>query len=96
MAAAAVGAAGDVAKAKSLFQGGKAQVPREVFMQAMVKALYAQAELFSRELMNKPDRLQLFADQGLAALKTMADNKENKQLATDFEMLVKSSQKPKF
>jgi hypothetical protein len=95
-AAAAVGSPGDLAKAQTIFQGGKAQVPREVFMQAMVKALYGQTELFSRELMNKPDRLQLFADQGLAALKTMEDNKQNKELATNFEMLVKSSQQPRF
>jgi hypothetical protein len=96
LAAAAVGAPGDEAKAQSLFQAGKAQVPREVFMEAMVKALYNQTELYSRELMNKPDRLQLFADQGLAALKTMAENQQNKELATNFEMLVKSSKQPQF
>ncbi len=92
--AAAVGAPGDAAKAATLFQAGKTQVPREVFMQAMVKALYSQTELFSRELMNKPDRLQLFADQGLAALKTMEDNAQNKELTNNFEMLVKSSKQP--
>jgi len=95
-AAAAVGAAGDVARAQPAFQAGKAQVPREVFMEAVLKDLYNQTELFSRELMNKPDRLQVFADQGLAALKTMEDNAANKEMANNFEMLVKSSQQPRF
>jgi len=95
-AATAVGCAEDEAKARTLFQERKAQVPREVFLAAMVKILYGQAELFSRELMNKPDRLQVLADQGLAALKTLQPSKENKELATNFEMLVKSSQKPPF
>ncbi len=96
MAAAAVGSPGDEAKAQTLFQGGKAQVSREVFLQAMVKALYDQTELFSRELMNKPDRLEVLANQGLAALKGMEDNGSNKELATNFEMLVKSSKQPQF
>ena len=91
--AAAVGAPGDIAKGRAAFQGGRAQVPREVFMAAMLKSLYNQAELFSREAMNKLDRLMLFVEQGMEALKTMEASEQNKKLASDFQMLLKSPKK---
>jgi hypothetical protein len=93
--AAAVGAPGDIAKGRVAFQGGRAQVPRDVFMAAMLKSLYNQTELFSREAMNKLDRLMLFVEQGMEALKTMEASEQNKELASDFQMLLKSAKQPR-
>jgi hypothetical protein len=93
--AASVGAPGDIAKGRAAFQGGRAQVSREVFMAAMLKSLYNQTELFSREAMNKLDRLMLFVEQGMEALKTMEASEQNKQLANDFQMLLKSAKQPR-
>jgi len=93
--AAAVGAPGDIAKGRAAFQGGRAQVPRDVFMTAILKSLYNQTELFSREAMNKLDRLMLFVEQGMEALKTMEASEQNKELANDFQMLLKSAKQPR-
>jgi hypothetical protein len=90
--AASVGAPGDIAKARAAFQSGSAQVPREVFMQAMVDSLYQQMGMFSRAVLNKPDRLFVFANQGLEALKTMEANEHNKHSAEDFKAMVKIAQ----
>jgi hypothetical protein len=87
--AAAVGATGDFAKAQAIFQGGKAPVPRNVFLHAMIESLDEQARLFSRAALNKPDRLFILANQGLETLKTMEDNEDNKHHAENFKTLAK-------
>lgn len=94
-AAAAVGAADDLAKGRTAFESGKAEVPREVFMHAMLQSLYNQSELFGRGAMNKFDRLAVFVEQGTEALKTMEQNEQNKTLAANFQELLKTAQKPR-
>ena len=89
-AAAAVGAPGDLAKGRTLFQAGSAKVPREVFTLAMATAIYDQAQLFTREKMNKSDRLHLFCEQGLEALKSIPETTETKKLLGEFEKLAKT------
>jgi hypothetical protein len=89
-AAAAVGAPGDLAKGRTLFQAGSAKVPRDVFALAMATALYDQAQLFTRGKMNKSDRLHLFCEQGLDALKSIPETTESKKLTIDFERLAKT------
>jgi hypothetical protein len=89
---AAVGAPDDPAKARAAFQGGKAQVPREVFLRAMLQTLYKECGLFGRTALNKPDRLYIFATQGLEALKTMEENENNKLEAERFKALAKVAQ----
>ncbi len=87
--ATAAGAPGDFAKAQAMFQSGKAQVPRNVFMHAMMESLDAQAKLFSRSVLNKPDRLFILANQGLESLKTMEASEDNKHHAENFKTLAK-------
>jgi hypothetical protein len=89
---AAVGAPDDPDKAKAAFQAGKAQVPREVFLRAILQTLYKECGLFSRTAMNKPDRLYIFANQGIEALKTMEDNEDNRREAERFKALAKVAQ----
>ncbi len=91
---AAVGAPEDIPKGRLAFQGGRAEVPREVFMTAMLRSLYRQAALFGRDAMNKPDRLMVFTEQATEALKTMEKNEQNKRLAADFQSLLKPAKKP--
>ncbi len=92
MVEAAVGAADDPAKARAAFQSGKAEVPREVFLRAMLQTLHKQCGLFGRTALNKPDRMYIFANQGLEALKTMAETDENKIEVERFKALVKIAQ----
>jgi hypothetical protein len=89
-AAAAVGAPGDLMKGQSSFQAGSAKVPRDVFALATAHALYEQAQLFTRQKMNKNDRLHLFCQEGLGILKSVPETAESKKLTADFEALAKT------
>jgi hypothetical protein len=90
-ACAAVGAAGDTAKAQALFQAGPVQVPREVFLLAMAVNLHDQARLFVRTKLDKPDRLKLFANEALDALKPLKENKQTKDLTAKIQKLVRDA-----
>jgi hypothetical protein len=89
-AAAAVGAQGDLTKGQALFQAGSAKVPRDVFALATANALWDQAQLFTKQRMNKNDRLHLFCQEGLDLLKSVPETAESKKLKTDFEKLSKT------
>ncbi|MCC7176460.1 MAG: hypothetical protein IT159_14805 [Bryobacterales bacterium] len=91
-AAAAAGAPGDIAKGRLAFESGRAETPRETFMGAMLQSLYKQTALFGREAMGKPDRVAILAEQGVEALKTMENTKENQALAGKFKELLKAAQ----
>ncbi len=80
MAAAAVGADNDIAKAQAAFNGGKAEVPRETFLLAMANALHDQALLFLRDKLDKPERAKLFLTEANNALKDLKETKQTKEL----------------
>jgi hypothetical protein len=94
-ACAAVGAAGDTAKAQALFQAGSVQVPREVFILAMANNLYDLARLFSRTKLDKGDRLELFSNEALDALKPFKETKQAKDLTAKFQKLLKDAKAPR-
>jgi hypothetical protein len=86
----AVGASGDPAKAQALFQSGRAQVPRDVFVFALANHLYDQAQLFDRSRLDKSDRLQFFCQKGLDALKSIKESEGSKELADKLQFVLKS------
>jgi hypothetical protein len=92
-AGAAVGAAGDPAKAQTLFQAGSVQVPRDVFMVAMAGNLHDLAQLFTRGKLDKLDRLEFFCNKGLEALKPVKQTKEIKDLVFNLEWTLKGTKK---
>ncbi len=94
-ACAAVGAAGDTAKAQTLFQAGSAQAPRDVFVLAMANNLYDLARLFGRTKLDKGDRLELLSNEALDALKTFKENKQTKDLTAKFQKLLKDAKAPR-
>ncbi|MEB2360888.1 MAG: hypothetical protein OZ929_06090 [Bryobacterales bacterium] len=65
------GAGQDHAKAAELFQGGNAEVPREVFVLGMAEALYNQSELYKANKLDLPNRLKLMCDEALGGLDTI-------------------------
>jgi hypothetical protein len=90
-ACAAVGAAGDTAKAQALFQASPVQVPRDVFTLAMVNNLHDQARLFTHTKLDKPARLELFSNQALDALKPLKADKQTKDLTAKFQKLLQDA-----
>jgi len=86
---AAAGAPDDLAKTQAVFQAGEVQVPHDTFALAMVVMLHEQAQLFSRDKLDMPERLKLFCDQALEALKHVQETKETKELAAKIQKTLK-------
>jgi len=76
----AVGAQDDVAKAQAVFRSENPQAPNDVFMVALAKTLFDQSVLFSRTKLDRSDRVELFCNQALEALKNVKETKETKDL----------------
>ena len=87
----AVGAAKDPAKAQAAFQGGRAEVPREVFFLAMANDLYDLAQLFGSRKLDLPQRVEFFAGAGIDALKQVKESNDTKALSATLDKMVKDS-----
>ena len=85
------GAGEDTAKAQSMFQAGEVKVPRAVFMTVMANALYEQSQLFIRTKLDSPDKLKLFANEALDALKGIPETKDTKALTAKIQAALKKS-----
>ena len=89
----AVGAPDDPPKTQELFKVGTVEVPHDVFALAIVKILRDQAQLFGRGKLDRPERLKLFCNQALEALKTVEETKETKKLASDITRTLKRAKR---
>jgi hypothetical protein len=76
----AAGAPDDSAKAEELLKGGTAKVPRATFIMAMAETLYSQSQLFTPDKLDEPDKLRIFCERAEAALKSVPESKESKEL----------------
>lgn len=85
----AVGAPEDPAKGQQIFSSGSLKIEWPVFAAALANSLYDQAELFTRDRLDRPDRLELFAKKALDLLKDVPDSKETKALKASLEKLLK-------
>jgi hypothetical protein len=79
-ASSAAGSPDDPTKAQAQFKAGEVSVPRTQFILAMANALYAQSEIFRPKKLDEPDKLRLFAETALDALKPVPQNKDVKTL----------------
>jgi hypothetical protein len=89
-ACAAAGAPEDVAKAQAVFATQPVEVPRETFLLAMANALFRQSQLYSREKLDQPPRMQVFIDQAQNTLKELPDSKDAKALAEKIQKALKA------
>lgn len=89
----AVGAPEDMAKAQEIFKSGDVKVPHDVFALAMVRNLHEQAKLFGRTKLDMPDRVELFCNQALEALKHVKESKETKDLAKRIQETLKEAKR---
>jgi hypothetical protein len=85
----AIGFPGDTAKTQAIFKSGKAQVSRETFLLAMANALDEQAQLFTRNKMDEPDKLKMFDLRALDTLKVLPQSKEVAALSTKIQKSLK-------
>ena len=86
----AVGAKEDAAKTQAIFKAGNVQIEHDTFAMAMANNFHVLSSIFSREKLDRPDRMELFCNEGLEALKTVEETKECKKLVADLEKLLKS------
>ncbi|MCS6953141.1 MAG: hypothetical protein RMK57_11400 [Bryobacterales bacterium] len=89
----AVGAPEDMAKAQQIFKAAEVKVPHDVFAVAMVRNLHEQAKLFGRTKLDMPDRVELFCNQALEALKHVKETKETKDLAKKIQETLKEAKR---
>jgi len=87
----AAGAPDDVAKVQGLFKAGEVKVPRAVFVTAMAAALHDEAQLFSRNKLDEPDKLKILCERAQEALKTLPETKEIKELGVKIQATLKKN-----
>jgi hypothetical protein len=76
----AVGAADDPAKGLAVFKTGDVKAPRPVFLAATARALVEQTDLFTPKELDQPARATMLCDEAEAALKSIPESKETKEL----------------
>jgi len=81
-ASAAAGAPDDVAKAQDILKPGTLTVPRAAFVTFMASTLFDESKLYGLQQLDKPDRVTIFCNRALDALKTVPETKETKDLST--------------
>jgi len=89
----AAGAEEDPAKAQAAYGASEAKVPRETFIYAMAKTLHELSELYGPYKLYQPNRIELFCNEALEALKTIPETKETKELAKKIETSLKEAKK---
>jgi len=77
----AAGAPDDTAKALDLFKNGNAQVSRAEFLTGMAGSLYEQAQLYDKRKLDDPEKIKVFSNLALGALKAVPPTKRTKELS---------------
>ncbi|MBZ5729397.1 MAG: hypothetical protein LAP87_31035 [Acidobacteriia bacterium] len=93
MACRAAGAPDDTAKAQEVLKGPDGAVPRATFLMAMADALYNESQLYTRDKLDEPQKLEIFCQRAQDALKSVPDSKETKGLAAKIQSALKKSRK---
>ncbi len=88
---AAAGAPDDSAKTQELLKPGTLQVPRATFMTAMATMLFEQSKLYGARQIDNPERMKIFCSRALAALKTVPETKQTKELSSKITKSLKTT-----
>jgi len=91
----AVGATNDPAKTEDLFKAGTASVPRAVFMEAMAGSLFRFSQLYARDKLDEPQKMDALIERARTALAGLPETKEIKELKSDIEAAVKKAKTEK-
>jgi hypothetical protein len=90
-ACAAAGAPEDPAKTQELLKTGTFQIPRATFAMAMARALFDSSQLYSVRKIADPEKMKIFCNRALEALKTVPESKETKELTTKINKRLKAT-----
>jgi hypothetical protein len=89
----AAGAPDDAAKGDAILKNEDAKVPRATFSLAMAESLYNASQLYTGRKLDDPSKLAIFAQRAEAALKSLPDSKEKKELGAKIAAALKSSKR---
>ena len=87
----AAGNPDDAAKTQEMFKAGEVKVPRAVFVMTMAGALHDEAQLFTRNKQDEPDKLKIFCERAQEALKSIPETKETKGLDAKIQATLKKN-----
>ena len=90
-ASAIAGAPDDVAKAQDLLKAGTLTVPRAAFVTVMASTLFDESKLYGSRQVDKPDRVKIFCNRALDALKTVPETKQTKDLGVKIAKSLKTT-----
>jgi len=85
----ATGSGDDSSKALQMFQAGPVKIPRATFMMAMARALSNTSELYAKKHLDEADRMRIFCQLALDALKDVPDSLEVKALTAKLQKTLK-------
>jgi hypothetical protein len=91
----AVGATNDTAKTEDLLKTGTATVPRATFMVAMAENLFHFSQLYARNKLDEPQKMDALIQRAQSALTGLPETKEIKDLKSDIEAAVKKAKTQK-
>ena len=88
-----VGAGEDSAKALEMFKGGEVRIPRATFLMGVAKALFDEANLYTSQKLDQPDRMRLMLEEASEAVKAVPESKDTKELLAKIAKLQKPGKK---
>jgi hypothetical protein len=89
----AAGAPDDSARTEAILKEPDAKVPRATFVVAMAQTLYDQSQLYTRDRLDDPQKMELFCQRAQDALKSVPESKESKDLSAKIQSTLKKTKK---
>jgi PIN domain nuclease of toxin-antitoxin system len=89
----AAGATNDTAKTEDMLKTGVATVPRATFMTAMAYSLFHFSQLYAKDKLDEPQKMDALMDRAQAALTGLPETKDIKDLKADMQAAIKKAKK---
>jgi len=89
----AAGAANDTAKTEDMLKTGVTTVSRATFMAAMADSLFRFSQLYAKDKMDEPQKMDALMERAQAALVGLPETKEIKDLKGDMQTAIKKAKK---
>ncbi len=84
----AAGAPSDTAKAEQILNNGDALVPHATFMNALAGMLYVEAQLYSRDRLDEPDKTAILCHRAQEALSSVPESRDTRELSAKIQKLL--------
>lgn len=87
----AAGSPDDTAKAQEIFKAGEVKLPRADFILAMAGAMHDTAQVYSRNKLDDPQKMEIFCTRAQEALQNVPESKERKELLAKIQATLKKA-----